>query len=118
MDSARTDILVRYGKFLTSLKNSPSKEVAMMANLVSRDVRTTTGANLKLIQEASGLPIWGTSQEKLREALRVEEAVMVLKCDKWRVPYLSKLLEHCQELYYRGEDVKENDDLINSLCIN
>ena len=118
MDSARTDILVRYGKFLTSLKNSPSKEVAMMANLVSRDVRTTTGANLKLIQEASGLPIWGTSQEKLREALRVEEAVMVPKCDKWRVPYLSKLLEHRQELYYMGEDVKENDDLINSLCIN
>ena len=66
LDSARTDILVRYSKFHRSL----SKEVAMMANLVSRDIRTTTGSNLKLLEEASGLCAWKTGQAKLRQAMR------------------------------------------------
>ena len=43
LDSARTDILVRYARFFQSLRKSTSKEVAMLANLVSRDMRTTTG---------------------------------------------------------------------------
>ena len=41
--SARADALTRYGKFFKSLRASTSKEVATMANLVFRDIQTTTG---------------------------------------------------------------------------
>ena len=52
--TAKTDILVRYLKFFRSLRKSTSKEVSMMASLVSRDISTTTGANLRLLADSSG----------------------------------------------------------------
>ena len=82
LDSARTDILVRYSKFFRSLRCSISKEVAMMANFVSRDIRTTTGSNLKLLEEASGLCAWETGQAKLRQAMKDREMVVVDDMDQ------------------------------------
>ena len=58
LDSARCDILSRYVKFFTNLRSSPSKEVAVIANLVSRDIQTTTGSNIRTMEEASGLSPW------------------------------------------------------------
>ena len=83
-----------------------------MANLVSRDVQTTTRTNLRLIERLSGLPVWATSQEKLKDAIVVEDNYM------WRIPLLNKLLSHRQELYYLGEDTELISNQINSLCIN
>ena len=51
LSSAKTDILLRYSQFFKSLRVSPSKEVATMANLVSRDVQSTTGSNIRMIEE-------------------------------------------------------------------
>ena len=93
-------------------------EVATMANLVSRDIQTTTGRNLKLVERSSGLSAWDASQEKLKEAIRIKETVAVEEGDMWRIPYLSKLLGQRQELVYLGEEVEEVSNLINSLCIN
>ena len=53
LDSARTDILVRYASFFRNLRKSTSKEVAMLSNLVSRDLSTSTGSNLRVVAEAS-----------------------------------------------------------------
>ena len=89
-----------------------------MANLVSRDIQTTTGRNLKLVERSSGLSPWDASQEKLKEAIRIKETVVVDEGDSWRIPYLSKLLGQRQELVYLGEEVEEVSSLINSLCIN
>ena len=86
-----------------------------MANLVSRDLQSTTGANLRLLEEVSGLSPWEASQDKLKEAVRQKEMVTV---DKWRIPFLNKLLGQRQELAYLGEDTEEASELINSLCIN
>ena len=61
----------------------------MMANFVSRDIRTTTGSNLKLLEEASGLCAWETGQAKLRQAVK-ERAMVVV------VPFLGQR----QELSY------------------
>ena len=55
LSHVRTDILARYVKYLTSLRSSPSMEVVVLANLVARDVRTTTGANLHFLGEMTGL---------------------------------------------------------------
>ena len=123
MDSAKTDILVRYAKFFKSLRTSPSREVRVLANLVSRDIRTPTGSNIRMVEDASGLSVWNTCQLKLREEIRKKELVEIENQEKWRIPYLSKLLGQRQELVYQGMDKEEEemtriDDLINSLCTN
>ena len=46
-----------YARFLKSLRGGPSKEVAVQARLVSRDIQTTTGTNIRVVEEASGLSI-------------------------------------------------------------
>ena len=121
LDSARTDILVRYSKFFRSLRGSTSKEVAMLANMVSRDITTTTGSNHRVAEDATGVSPWNVSQEKLREAVSAKEIVPVLDEDKWRIPLLEKLLITRQNMNYMGEEKEEVTrigDLINSLCIN
>ena len=55
LPSARVDILARFGNFFRSLRLSPCKEVAVMASIVGRDMRTTTGSNLKLPEESTSL---------------------------------------------------------------
>ena len=120
MDNARCDILTRYSKFFKNLRISPSKEVSVLANLVSRDIQTTTGSNIRMVEEASGLSAWDSSQDKLRNAIREKEMVEVEAQDQWRIPYLNKLLGQRQELDYMGEENGKNEveNLINSLCIH
>ena len=67
--SAKTDILSRYTSFFKNLRLSTSKEVAVMANLVSRDVRSTTGSNLRMIQETIGMSVWKCTQSKIKSAI-------------------------------------------------
>ena len=118
LTTAKTDVLLRYSKFFQSLRSSTSKEVATMANLVSRDVQTTTGANLRLIKRETGLSAWSTGQDKLKDALVRHEIAPVEEREKWRIPFLNKLLIQKQELFYLGEDIDNISELINSLCIN
>ena len=89
-----------------------------MANLVARDIQTTTGANIAMIDRLSGQSVWLTSQEKLRDALVENEKVIVDNSEKWRIPLLNKFLSHMLELSYLGEDTQLISDQINSLCIN
>ena len=118
LTTAKTDVLVRYNKFFHSLRSSTSKEVATMANLVSRDVQTTTGSNLRLIERETGLSAWSTGPGKLKDALVRHEIALVEDREKWRIPLLNKLLIQRQELFYLGEDIEDISGLINSLCIN
>jgi hypothetical protein len=98
MSHVRTDILARYVKYLTSLRSSPSMEVVVLANLVARDVRTTTGANLHYgpLEKLSEMP----------------------DQDRWRLPYLGRLLEERGERFHNMEDTVGITELIDSLCIN
>jgi hypothetical protein len=94
----RTDIMARYVKYLTSLRNSPSMEVVVLANLVARDVRTTTGANLHYgpLEKLSEMP----------------------DQDRWRLPYLGRLLEERGEKFHMMVDTTGVTELIDSLCVN
>ena len=58
LTSARVDIQERYGGFFRGLRKSPSREVSVIANLSGRDIRSTTGRNLALLRESSGLDPW------------------------------------------------------------
>ena len=112
--------MARFAGFLTSLRKSPSYEVAVLANLTARDIRTTTGKNVKLVSEKSGLDPWVYGSARIKEELARAEIVEVAETDQWRTDYLRKLLEQRQILHYEGDkEGKERlSDLINSLCIN
>ena len=69
----RDDILARYVTFLKSLRESPSEEVSVLVHLVGRDIRTTTGNNLHLIRDLSGLDQWACTSRDVKKVLREPE---------------------------------------------
>ena len=99
---------------------SPSHEVAVMANLAGRDIRSTTGKNLALLKESSGLDPWAFGSARLKAELAKNELVDTPPLDQWRVKYLADLLEQRQIHHYMGDKVEEEtvSGLIDSLCIN
>ena len=88
----RDDILARYVTFLRALRKSPSKEVSVLVNIVGRDIRTTTGNNLHLVRDLTGLDPWSCSSGQVKKVLgdRLSE---IPAQDMWRLGYLGKLLE-------------------------
>ena len=118
--SARIEVMARFAGFFTSLRNSPSAEVGTVVLLCARDLRTTTGQNVRVVEEASGLSVWSSTTRQVRKAVREREAVPVPHQDAWRVPYLRNLLEQRLQYYYSAD--KENEDRVqppfDSLCVN
>ena len=90
-----------------------------MAHYVSRDLRSVTGRNLRLIEDETGLSPWQQSPARIKQVLTSfrEE---VTAADQWRPAYLGRLLEQRQEAHYSGCQKEEErlDGLIESLCIN
>ena len=118
--SAKVDIMARYSRFFRSLCQSPSKEVAILANLIGRDKRSVTGRNVSQIMEKTGCNVWSDSSVKVKAALLEAEMVEVAAIDKWRLPYLDVLLQQRQEWHYLGESEEKErvQGLIDSLCVN
>ena len=112
--------MARYVKFFQGLRSSPSREVATLVNLVSRDIRSCTGRNIALVSEQSGKDTWVESAASIRAGLKENEAVQVQDEDRWRVSYLGLLLGQRQLWEYMGaeDEEKEVQDLIDILCIN
>jgi hypothetical protein len=61
MTSANVDILAKYSNFFRELRSSPSTEVAFMANLMGRDLRSVKGRNMRLLRDETGLDPWTAS---------------------------------------------------------
>ena len=72
--SLRASLLNRSVGFFRGLLDSPSREVTVMALLASRDVRSSLGSNLALVQELSGLNPWMAGPAHLRAALEADKA--------------------------------------------
>jgi len=91
-----------------------------MFNIVSRDIRTTTGSNLAFVQVASGLDPVSYGSIRIKEKISKREIVAIPENDHWRLLYLSKLLEQRQVSYYLGnaDEMKDLSQLIESLCIS
>ena len=104
---------MRYVKFFKKLKNSKSTPVQLLANVVSRDVRSTTGKNLLLIESESGLDPWTASEESVREALKRNP---VPDQDLGRLPLLCQFLMKRQDMEGIMESTEDITNLINSLC--
>ena len=118
--SARSQILARYCRFFRGLVTSPSSEVACLANLLARDVRSSTGRNINTISNLTGKDPRLENPPAIKVALEEAELVEIQNLDKWRVRYLGVLLEQRMQLHYLGADDKklELQHLIDSLCVN
>ena len=113
----RTHVFARTVKFHRSLRTSPSSEVRVVANMVTRDVRSPTGSNIALIEDQLRLSLLNTTGRAVREACRTGKKDVPAE-DSFRIPLLEKLLMQRGEQFYQLEDTTELTDQINSLCIN
>ena len=111
--SVKQLLLGRYVNFFHSLRNSLSKEVRIIANMVGRSARSTTGRNLLGIERETGLDPWRDQAWVIREGVKRSE---VPPLEGWRLQYLSKLLKARRALEVQCEDVDQITLIINSLC--
>ena len=77
--SAKTVILARFAGFFASLRKSPSHEVAVLAGLTARDLRSTTGKNIKLVHELSGLVPWEYGSARIKMSLPRQKRLNILQ---------------------------------------
>ena len=70
--------------FFKSLRESPSGEVSVLVHIVGREIRTTTGNNLQMIRDLSGLDPWCCTSKQVKNVLMdsVSE-VPDLDCTTW-----------------------------------
>ena len=86
-----------------------------MANLVGRDMGSTTGTNLSKLAEESGLNPWIASPMKITEAL-TKLYTMAPNEDQWRFSLLEKLLMQRYKMEMQVENTDAIQELIDSLC--
>ena len=118
--SLRANLLSREVGFFRSLLASPSNEVTVIALLAARDIRSNLGSNLALVRELTKLDPWVEPRGLLLTALEKADKRDVPPQDRWRLPFLKKLLAARLQAHYAGEEkeVERLQDLINSLVIN
>ena len=92
-------------------------EVSVLVNIVAREIRTTTGRNLDLVRRLTGLYPWNCTPFQAKKALSSLDAE-VPSVDKWRIPYLAKLLDQRGEDHFQMKNTSDLTDLIDSLCVN
>ena len=117
LSSLKTDTLARYGRFVSKLAESPSTEVCVMSNIVTRDIRSSTGENIAYLRRQTDLDP-SESSVKLKKSLMMKLKSVCSSQNQWRIEYLGKLLADRGESHYNGED--EDTEylslLINSIC--
>ena len=113
--STRGQILSRYVKYVKGLLSSPSREVALVANIVARDMSSVTGRNLTLLREMTGLNPWTATPAQVREKI---EPAATPEQDTWRLGLLAQYLETRRKMNTELQDTKEITSLIDSLCVN
>ena len=111
--SFKEQLLIRYVKFFHKLLKSKAEPVQILANVVARDIRSTTGKNLLLIERETSLDPWIANGHHVKESLH---RTPVPAEDMWRLPLLNQFLTRRQELEALLEDTKVINDLIDSLC--
>ena len=104
--SIRTKILGTYVKFFKTLLNSKCPEVALVANLVGRDVQSTTGKHIARLPEETGLNPWVATPFMIKKLLMENEATVPVE-DKWRLPLLEKLILQRYAMENQLEDTKD-----------
>ena len=115
--SAKTNIMARYCKFSMGLRQSISKEVRLLFNLMARDLQSTTAKNIKFVESAACCNLWTVNQSELKLKIHLGQLVTIPPRDLWRVDYLSSLLKQFSGAKYlaQAERMSYIQELINSL---
>ena len=98
----------RFPKFIKSLLDSPSLEVAVIARVVIRDATTTTGKNVLNVKLVVSTPL--SKRQEMFSSVKVPVP------DSWKFYLLEKYLKLRKDLQLKCEDTENIDDLISSLC--
>ena len=92
---------------------SCSKEVVLLANLVSCDAQSVTSKNIALVERESGCSPWDYSSMRVKSGLKRKT---IPDNNEWRLSFLMKLLK----LRRTEEKLLANTDrlteMIDSLC--
>ena len=109
----RNQILSRYPGFYRKLLVSPSREVRMLAKMVSSDPRSSTCRNLKYLRKvAKHEQVEWFSSWRVRELLPVKS---VPENEKWRLGLLTHLMEMRLDKYLEVKDSKQICAMVDSL---
>ena len=109
----RNQILSRYPGFYRKLLVSPSREVRMLAKMVSTDPRSSTCKNLKFLRTvAKHEQVEWFSSWRVRELLPVKS---VPENEKWRLGLLTHLMEMRLDKYLEVKDSKQICAMVDSL---
>ena len=87
---------------------------------LARDIRSTTGKNLRLLADITGLNPWTARYRKLKSALVKEDTVVVPETDRWRLQYFCKLVEEKREAHTKFLEQEDSkvEEIIHSLVVN
>ena len=113
--SLKNQVFSRYHKFVTTLINSPSKEIRILVNLVKSDKRSVTGRNIAYISDMCGVNILKLATWQVKKLLPEES-----KVEPWRSSLLTSLFK-CR---WNNSEASLNltkgqcEDMIKSLCIS
>ena len=109
----RNQVISRYPGFFQGLLNSPSREVKLLANIVSRDPRSNTNKNIKHVEAITGLSPWDFSTSRIKDKLPVLE---VPEKELWRLGMMTTLLRLREEKNLLNENTSSICSMVNSLC--
>ena len=107
----------KYVKFFQNLLTSKSKEVRLLSELVGRDASSTTGRNLIMLEQETGVSSWSSSPRQVSDILSAV-VTPVPEQDEWRLPYLQKLLTERYKLNAEAKDTQDISFIIDNLCVN
>ena len=111
--TVKQDLIGPYVNFFSGLLKSLSPEVRIVASMVGRSARSTTGKNMLGIERETGMDPWTAKAWSVRKEVPRAE---VPPGEGWRVQYLSKLLLARREMMVMCQDVEQVNVLIDSLC--
>ena len=103
-----------------NFRNCPSPEVAVLARISARDIRSSLGKNLQRIRELTQLDPWSATKTELHAALERGLHIETPKADTWRPRCLANLLAERSQAFFRADDdeVVRLTSLIKSLMTN
>ena len=112
--SLRNQILGRYPAFFRKLLNSPSREVRILASMVSADPRSVTCKNLKYLRQVTQLEaVEEYSARRVKDALPVKQ---VPEREKWRLGLFSNLMKLKTEKHLVVQDSRQICAMLDSLA--
>ena len=109
----RNLVLARVPTFFQRLLSSPSREVAIMADISSEDARTITASNLRMMNNVTGLDCTVADRISVKNALPIKQ---VPEGERWRLGLLDHLLELRSQLDKDDSEFKRIVAMLSSLC--